>query len=195
MRRPICIAACVASIAARAEAQVIPPLVEPPAESARCLTLAIAYEAGYESLAGQRAIAEVVLNRLRDAAFPKTVCGVVFAGSGRPTGCQFTFTCDGSLVRRKLPTRILQAARVIADEALAGRAPSVVPGATHYHAEYVHPYWAPTLVRLTRIGAHIFYQRGTGTPAAVPVPAPETQAPAPPFAPWGLTLASAPVRP
>ncbi|WP_170150912.1 cell wall hydrolase [Hephaestia caeni] len=121
-----------------------------------CLTLAVAYEAGYENLEGKQAVAEVVLNRLRSSSFQNTVCDVVFAGSTRRTGCQFTFTCDGSL-RRQLPERVMLSARAVAEDALANRTPPRVQGATHYHAAYVNPYWAPSLTRITKIGAHIFY--------------------------------------
>ncbi|WP_225206584.1 cell wall hydrolase [Novosphingobium huizhouense] len=123
----------------------------------RCLTLAIAYEAGNEPLAGREAVAEVVLNRLAHPAFPKSVCGVVFQGWRRATGCQFTFTCDGALRRRLLP-QTLAAARAVADAALSGRLPHRVPGALNYHADYVRPYWAPTLDRVAKLGAHIFYR-------------------------------------
>lgn len=126
-----------------------------------CLTTAIAYEAAFESHEGQQAVAEVVLNRVRHPAYPKTVCGVVFAGSERRTGCQFSFTCDGSLARRMSPA-VMLTARGVAEAALDGRAPNRVAGATHYHADYVSPYWAPSLIRIAKIGAHIFY-RGAGS--------------------------------
>ncbi len=181
---------------------VIP--IEDRDRAVECLTLAVAHEAGYESLEGRQAVAEVVLNRMRDPAFPKTVCGVVFAGSTRRTGCQFTFTCDGSL-RRTLPDAVVAAARAIAEQAIDGQAPSQVAGATHYHADYVNPYWAPSLTRLAKIGAHIFYRsRGAsafGTPGANPIVNAEMPiavearalgAPSPEpakgriFAPWGI---------
>mgnify|MGYP002651867651 CR=1 FL=1 len=123
----------------------------------RCMTLAIAYEAGNEPLAGQQAVAEVILNRLAHPAFPKSVCGVVFQGWRRSTGCQFTFTCDGALHRR-LQSRTFLAARAVAEEALSGRPSRRVPGALNYHADYVRPYWAPTLDRVAKLGAHIFYR-------------------------------------
>ena len=160
----------------------------------QCLALAVAYEAGYESMEGQQAVAQVVLNRLHDPAYPKTVCGVVFDGSYRRTGCQFTFTCDGSLHRRRLPASVLQAAHVVAEDAMAGRLPSRVPGATHYHADYVRPYWAPSLTRIAKIGAHIFYQAGGTSAAAASISDQSTARstamapPTPGFAPWGLAL-------
>lgn len=122
-----------------------------------CLTAAIYYEAGNEAAVGQRAVAQVVLNRVRHPAFPNTVCGVVFEGSQRATGCQFTFTCDGSLARRPAPSGWLRAQRVAA-AALAGVVEPTVGYATHYHASYVFPYWAPNLTKVVTIGSHIFYQ-------------------------------------
>lgn len=132
------------------------------ARATRCLTLAIAYEAGSETPLGRQAVGEVILNRVGNPDYPKSVCGVVFQGSARRTGCQFTFTCDGAM-RRRLSTGIITAAHEVAERLIAGDFQPRVPGATHYHATYVSPYWAPTLVRLTRIGAHIFYRTPTGS--------------------------------
>ena len=122
-----------------------------------CMTAAIYYEAAYEPISGQRAVAQVILNRLRHPAFPDSVCGVVFQGSERSSGCQFTFTCDGSLYRRP-STALWSQARAVAAGALAGFVETSVGHATHYHASYVLPYWAPRLTKLTTIGSHIFYQ-------------------------------------
>lgn len=133
--------------------------------AARCLTYAIAYEAGREPVDGQRAVAAVILNRTAHPAYPKSVCGVVFQGSARTTGCQFTFTCDGAL-RRSLPLSIMFAARRVADAVLDGEHIPAIGGATHYHASYVYPYWAPTLVRVGRIGAHVFYRARGAAPGA-----------------------------
>lgn len=125
--------------------------------AADCLTSAIYYEAGYESNQGKRAVAQVVLNRVRHPAYPKTICGVVYQGSERKTGCQFTFTCDGSLARR--PTQFgWEQARQIALRAISGAVEPSVGMATHYHANYVMPYWAPTLDKVSQIGTHIFYR-------------------------------------
>lgn len=143
------------------------PAVEDRGRAISCLTAAIYYEAGSESTAGQRAVAQVVLNRLRHPDFPKTICGVVFEGSERATGCQFTFTCDGSLART--PSRSgWRRAEMVAEAALAGFVDSAVGYATHYHAVYVVPYWSPGLPKIATIGAHIFYQRPGrgGDPAA-----------------------------
>ena len=132
-----------------------------------CLTSAIYYEAGQESREGQQAVAQVVLNRVRHPAFPASVCGVVYQGSMRSTGCQFTFTCDGSLARA--PERSAwNRAREVAHAALGGYVQPAVGNATHYHANYVAPYWAPTLAKTAAIGAHLFYRwsGGWGRPAA-----------------------------
>lgn len=163
------ILACSISLISPASAQdASPPIpLEDHDRAVECLTLAIAYESGFEPIEGQRAVAEVVMNRVRAPGFPKSVCNVVFAGSTRRTGCQFTFTCDGSLARR-LPERVMLTARTIAEDALNGRLTPEVPGATHYHADYVNPYWAPSLIRVTKIGAHIFYRSSDGAvPGAI----------------------------
>lgn len=124
-----------------------------------CLTQAVYYEAASEADAGQRAVAQVVLNRVRHPAFPSNVCGVVYQGHGLPTGCQFTFTCDGSLLRQ--PSRGGWAsARRIALAALSGWVEGQVGLATHYHADYVVPYWAPSLRKIATVGRHIFYGFG-----------------------------------
>lgn len=122
-----------------------------------CLATAIYYEAASESDAGQRAVAQVVLNRVAHSAWPNTVCGVVYQGSARRTGCQFTFTCDGSLSRRPSRGGWERASR-IARAALAGSVYQPVGLSTHYHTLAVHPYWAPSLTRTTVIGAHVFYR-------------------------------------
>lgn len=126
----------------------------------RCLTQAVYFEAGYEPVEGQRAVAQTVLNRMRHPGYPKSICGVVYEGAARGAGCQFSFTCDGSLARTISPAA-WDNAQVIARQALAGFVMKEVGTATHYHANYVYPYWAPTLVKLTTVGAHVFY-RWTG---------------------------------
>lgn len=123
----------------------------------QCLTAAIYYEAASEADAGQLAVAQVVLNRVAHPAYPSTVCGVVYQGSERRTGCQFTFTCDGSLAR--VPNRLFWLrAELVARAALAGYVYSPVGLATHYHTVQVHPYWADSLVSAGTIGAHRFYR-------------------------------------
>lgn len=123
----------------------------------RCLTQAIYYEAALEPTDGQEAVAQVVLNRVRDPNYPDTICGVVFQGAERVTGCQFSFTCDGSLAQGPVAWA-WDRARIVAERALAGHVAVRVGTATHYHADYVHPWWAPTLNKITQIGAHIFYR-------------------------------------
>lgn len=122
-----------------------------------CLTAAVYYEAGGEGEQGQRAVAQVVLNRVRHPAYPARICEVVYQGSERRTGCQFTFTCDGSLARQPNPAR-WERAQQFARSALAGAVESSVGLATHYHADFVVPYWASGLDKITAVGAHIFYR-------------------------------------
>ena len=121
-----------------------------------CLTAAVYYEAASEPDQGQRAVAQVVLNRVAHPSYPGTVCGVVYQGSERSTGCQFSFTCDGSLARE--PSKFFWSrARAVAASALSGFVEPSVGLATHYHTNALHPYWAPSLHFLTTIGAHRFY--------------------------------------
>jgi spore germination cell wall hydrolase CwlJ-like protein len=132
-----------------------------------CLTQAIYYEAAREPEEGQRAVAQVVLNRVRHPAFPNSVCGVVFQGSERPTGCQFSFTCDGSLYSQPMRS-YWDRARKLAHEALQGYVYAPVGNATHYHANYVVPYWSSTLAKNAVVATHIFYRwkGGWGQPNA-----------------------------
>ena len=132
-----------------------------------CLASAVYYEAGSEDDAGERAVAQVVLNRVRHPAFPASICSVVYEGSTRATGCQFTFTCDGSLYRQP-DLAGWRRAYTVAQQALGGYVYAPVGYATHYHANYVVPYWAPTLAKNAVVGAHIFYRwaGGWGRPAA-----------------------------
>lgn len=142
----------------------VPPFVIPqsdPADRAQavnCLSEAVYYEAGYEPAEGQRAVAQVVLNRVRDPNFPDTVCGVVYQGWWRRSGCQFSFVCDGSLVRRPPSEEEWARARLVAEQALDGHVETAVGAATHYHTDYVKPYWRRTLVEVATVGAHTFYR-------------------------------------
>ncbi|MEH6757986.1 MAG: cell wall hydrolase [Parasphingorhabdus sp.] len=122
-----------------------------------CLSSAIYYEAGNEIDQGKRGVAQVILNRVRHPAYPSSICGVVYQGSERRTGCQFTFTCDGSLARRPVRDR-WNKARIIAIGAISGFVEPTVGMSTHYHANYVLPYWAPSLDKTIKIGSHIFYR-------------------------------------
>jgi hypothetical protein len=121
-----------------------------------CLTQAVYYEAGFEPIEGRRAVAQVVINRMRHPAFPKSVCGVVYQGSRSPT-CQFSFVCDGSLYRAPAPGAWREA-KAVAEAALLGYVERSVGSATHYHANYVAPRWAPMLTKISQLGAHIFYR-------------------------------------
>ncbi len=121
-----------------------------------CLTQAIYYEAGFEPIAGRRAVAQVVLNRMRHPAFPKSVCGVVYQRNSTPV-CQFSFVCDGALDRRP-EAGAWKVAEDIARAALGGYVEQTVGSATHYHADYVAPRWAPLLTKISKLGAHIFYR-------------------------------------
>ena len=122
-----------------------------------CLTAAIYYEARSEPVEGQEAVAQVVLNRVRNPAFPNSVCGTVYEGSARETGCQFTFTCDGSLAGRREPAA-WERARKIAAQALAGFVYEPVGAATYYHTTAVHPWWDAKVRQVAHIGAHVFFQ-------------------------------------
>lgn len=134
--------------------------------ASECLAQAVWYEAASESEAGQRAVAQVVLNRVTHPSWPASVCGVVYQGSERSTGCQFTFTCDGSLARRPSGASWARAQR-IAQEALNGSVYAPVGLATHYHTLWVEPYWASSLDHIGTIGAHRFYRtRGASGSAA-----------------------------
>jgi hypothetical protein len=127
------------------------------ARALQCMTLALYYEAANEPTDGQRAVAQVILNRVSHPSYPNSVCGVVFQGSERSTGCQFSFTCDGSLARK--PARATwDRARSVAAASLAGYVYAPIGLATHYHATYVLPYWASSLQNVGTIGLHTFYK-------------------------------------
>lgn len=157
----------------------------------KCLTDAIYYEAATEADVGQRAVAQVILNRMRHPTYPNTVCGVVYQGSERQTGCQFSYSCDGSMAR--VPSLFYwNRARQVAMAALAGYVYAPVGMATHYHTTQVNPYWASSLHFISTIGAHRFYRwKGSaGRPSAFfrsyagnePFPGPKPRA-------WNATLA------
>jgi spore germination cell wall hydrolase CwlJ-like protein len=137
------------------------------ARAENCLAMAVYYEAANQGDSGEAAVAQVVLNRMRNPLFPKTVCGVVFQGSNQPTGCQFTFTCDGSLARAPSADG-WRRAKLVAERALGGFVQKDVGEATHYHTIWVVPYWQPTVLKVAQIGAHVFYRwnGGLGQPGA-----------------------------
>ena len=122
----------------------------------QCLTDAIYYEAASESEDGQRAVAQVVLNRVRHPAWPKTICGVIYQGSDAQ-GCQFSYACDGSLRRAPIAAiwgRIAHIARA----ALTGAVYAPVGLATHYQTLRVNPLWNRGLTITAVLGNHIFYR-------------------------------------
>ena len=122
-----------------------------------CLASALYYESANEKTDGQRAVAQVIINRVRHPAFPKTVCGVVYQGSTRTTGCQFSFACDGSM--RRIPSAATWShLRALSREALTGSVYKPVGLATHYHADYVVPYWQSSLDKVRVEGAHLFFR-------------------------------------
>jgi len=174
MRRQILLLAAlvstVPSVAASGQPGVAAPYVasRDPAEfeqSLECLTQAIYYEARNQSAEGQRAVAQVVLNRVRHPSYPNSVCGTVFQGSERSTGCQFSFTCDGSMYGYIEPDA-WDFAQQIAREALSGSVYRPVGLALNYHSTSIRPYWAPGLTRQAVVGSHIFYRQPDSTEAS-----------------------------
>ena len=123
-----------------------------------CLTQAIYYESRGEGAAGEAAVAQVILNRVRHPAFPKTICGVVFQGVAEGT-CQFSFACDGSADRR-VDTAAWRQAERVASKALDGFVMARVGNATHFHVARLSPVWSAGLTKIAQIGAHIFYKFG-----------------------------------
>ena len=140
---------------------------EDKARALDCLAAGVLYEAG-DDAKGEQAVAQVVLNRLRHPAFPKTVCGVVFEGHERSTGCQFTFTCDGALTKWQPPEAAWIRAREIAAMALNGKVFRPVGHSTHYHTDWVVPYWQASLDKVAAVGSHLFFRWSGwwGTPPA-----------------------------
>jgi len=136
-----------------------------------CLTDAVYYEARGETKRGQQAVATVVLNRVKNPSFPKTVCGVVFQ---RAAGtCQFSFACDGSM-RRGREADAWQDARRIAARALSGYVLRDIGSATHFHTIDVAPQWGPRMLRVAQVGLHVFY-RFNPHARDLPTSAPEPQ--------------------
>jgi spore germination cell wall hydrolase CwlJ-like protein len=137
------------------------------ARAVDCLAAALYYEAGDDAV-GERAVAQVIINRMKHPAFPKTICGVVFQGSERSTGCQFTFTCDGAILRYGPSAAAWQRSRDIARMALNGSVYAAVGHATHYHTDWVVPYWSASLEKITEVHTHLFFRWAGwwGTPGA-----------------------------
>ena len=126
-------------------------------QATECLATVALYEAGSDR-EGQRAVIQVVLNRVRARGFPKTICGVVYQGAHRTTGCQFSFSCDGSLTRRTEHDGWGEARRA-ARRGLNGYVYARVGRATHYHTDWLVPYWRESLVKVAQVKSHLFYQR------------------------------------
>lgn len=123
----------------------------------QCLAEALYFEARGESLKGQIAVAEVILNRVESKRFPNTVCGVIRQGTGRKYACQFTYTCDGHPEHIREPgsfKRVGKVARMMLD----GAPRKLSGGATFYHTTAVNPRWARKFQRTARLGVHLFYK-------------------------------------
>lgn len=141
--------------AATAGPQAMPPDATANEAELECLAKAVYFEARGEPLDGQRAVAEVILNRVDNPRFPATVCGVVSQG-GRG-GCQFSYHCSGrsqAIRERGAYSRALR----VAASALAGRPRTLTDGATYFHTRAVRPSWSQRFVRTAQIGEHIFYR-------------------------------------
>jgi Cell Wall Hydrolase len=132
----------------------------------RCLSEVMYYEARGEGEQGERAVAEVVFDRLAQGSHGNTLCDVIFEGAGK-TFCQFTFACDGSM-RKVKEAEAWRAAQVLAARLMVGELGQIedIKGATNYHAAYVHPSWASRFEKIAKIGNHIFYKAKTLAPPA-----------------------------
>lgn len=122
-----------------------------------CLAQALYFEARGETVKGQFAVAEVILNRVKSERFPQSACGVINQGTGRKYQCQFTYTCDGRKEVINEP-RAYERVSKVARAALDGVAPKLTEGATHYHTKAVKPRWSKVYTKTTAIGTHIFYR-------------------------------------
>lgn len=123
----------------------------------RCLTEALYFEARGETIKGQFAVAEVIMNRVDSSKFPNSVCGVINQGTGRKFACQFTYTCDGKAEVISEP-KSYEALGKIAKFMVDGAERTLTSGATHYHTKAVNPKWARVFPRTTTIGVHHFYR-------------------------------------
>lgn len=146
--------AAVVAVAAPVQDEVLTGLI---AEH-RCLAEALYYEARGEGARGEKAVAEVVFHRMETGSFGHSICAVVYEGAGHH-GCQFSFTCNGDMNRPR-EEAAWQKSEELAAEILTGkeRLANTTGGATHYHAVYVRPVWAPMLEKTAHIGRHIFYR-------------------------------------
>jgi spore germination cell wall hydrolase CwlJ-like protein len=135
-----------------------------------CMALNIYHESRSENLAGKFAVADVVLNRVRDDRYPQTVCGVIYQGQHKPSWkdpnelvpvrnrCQFSWYCDGKSDEPfdgdAWSESVLIASQIINENKFRG----LTEGSTHYHTTFISPYWAPSLQQVGTIGSHIFYR-------------------------------------
>ncbi|NKX62950.1 cell wall hydrolase [Labrenzia sp. 5N] len=128
----------------------------------RCLAEAIYFEARGESEDGQVAVAQVVLNRVKNPAYPDSICGVVYQNRHKRNRCQFSFACDGIKDRISSPTAWATAQKLARDVADGKRYSKMVDASTHYHATYVNPRWAKSMAKRGKVGLHIFYKTYAG---------------------------------
>ncbi|WP_405112515.1 cell wall hydrolase [Phaeobacter sp. BS52] len=122
-----------------------------------CLAEALYFEARGETVKGQFAVAEVIMNRVKSSQFPNSLCAVINQGTGRKYQCQFTYTCDGhkEVIREKTAfERVSKVARLVMDGATTG----ITDGATYYHTTAVRPRWSKSFTKTARIGVHLFYR-------------------------------------
>jgi len=155
------------TIAGKSSAQGKPDyasLIDPKdsARQMRCLAEAVYFESRSEPQEGQAAVAQVVLNRVRSGIFPTNVCGVVYQDRNHPFACQFSFACEGKSLRIEEPGAWAVATRIATEVVSGANFNPKVAEALNYHANYVYPFWAPSLRRVDRIGAHIFYAMRAG---------------------------------
>ncbi|GER00763.1 hypothetical protein JCM17845_13860 [Iodidimonas gelatinilytica] len=132
----------------------LPPKLE---GEARCLAQAVYFEARSEPVKGQLAVAQVVLNRVESPLWPNSICAVVFQNEHRPNRCQFSFACDG-LSDNPHNQAAWQESRLVAAVALERMWRDMSDQATHYHADYVAPYWKDHMRKTAQYGRHVFYQ-------------------------------------
>lgn len=126
----------------------------------QCLAEALYFEARGESVKGQFAVAEVIMNRADHDYYPSSVCGVINQGTGRKYQCQFTYNCDGvanKIYERDAYNRVGKVAQFM----IEGASRDLTAGATHYHTKAVSPTWSRKFKRTTTIGVHHFYRQPT----------------------------------
>jgi len=133
----------------------VAPKIELSDADFNCLVQAVYFEAGQEIPEGQRAVAEVILHRVQDPRFPKSVCAVIH--DSNPRGCQFSWWCDGKSDATPDTDRWATSKQAVLD-VLEGAYPDPTKGALFYHARFVRPRWSRKLEKTAMIGGHIFYR-------------------------------------